>query len=126
MNALEKWLDDMFTEVSPREFYRGIFPAGELDADGAFTKGKYTGVIVAVERGKKGNGRQKVKRYSLTDGLDAIDIAVASDDFCICSPLSYAGKRRTAETARMIYAIAVDVDKVRVTQDELTGEERAY
>lgn len=125
MNALEKWLEDMFTEVSPREFYRGIFPAGELDADGAFTKGKYTGVIVAVERGKKGNGRQKVKRYSLTDGLEAIDIAVASDDFCICSPLSYAGKRRTAETARMIYAIAVDVDKVRVTRDELTGEERA-
>ena len=124
MNVLEKWLDDMFTEVSPREFYRGIFPAGELDAAEAFTKGKYTGVIVAVEKGKKWNGRQKVKRYSLTDDLEAVDIAVASDDFCICSPLSYAGKQRTAEHARMLYAIAVDVDKVRVTRDR-SGEERA-
>lgn len=125
MNALENWLEDMFTEVTPREFYRGIFPVGELDAEGAFTKGKYTGVIVAVEKGKKGNGRQKVKRYSLTDGLEAVDIAVATDDFCICSPLSYAGRRRAAENARMLYAIAVDVDKVRITRDEWTGEERA-
>lgn len=124
MNVLEKWLDDMFTEVSPREFYRGIFPAGELDAAGAFTKGKYTGVVVAVEKGKKWNGRQKVKRYSLTDDLEAVDIAVASDDFCICSPLSYAGKQRTAEHARMLYAIAVDVDKIRVTRDRY-GAERA-
>lgn len=124
MNVLEKWLDDMFTEVSPREFYRGIFPAGELDAADAFTKGKYTGVIVAVERGKKWNGRQKVKRYSLTDDLEAVDIAVASDDFCICSPLSYAGKQRTAEHARMLYAIAIDVDKIRVTRDRY-GAERA-
>lgn len=124
MNVLERWLDDMFMEVSPREFYRGIFPAGELDEAGAFTKGKYTGVVVAVEKGKKWNGRQKVKRYSLTDDLEAVDIAVSSDDFCICSPLSYAGKQRTAEHARMIYAIAVDVDKIRVTRDRY-GAERA-
>lgn len=124
MNVLERWLDDMFMEVSPREFYRGIFPAGELDEAGAFTKGKYTGVVVAVEKGKKWNGRQKVKRYSLMDDLEAVDIAVSSDDFCICSPLSYAGKQRTAEHARMIYAIAVDVDKIRVTRDRY-GAERA-
>lgn len=123
-NILTEWLEDRFSEVTPREFYRGIFPAGELDKADAFTPGKYTGIIVAVSAAKKYNGKHKVFRYSLTDELDAIDTAVNSDDFCLCSPLSYAGKQRTAERARMLYAIAVDVDKIRITEDAETGEKK--
>ena len=106
MRSLNEWLKGQFQEVSPYDFYRGIFPAGELDEADAFTDGKYTGIIVAVTKEKKENGRPLVKRYSLTDELDGVRRAVGSDDFCLCSPLSYAGKSRTAEHARNLYAIA--------------------
>lgn len=115
---LETWLQKRFEEVTPMMFYRGIFPKGELDTKGSFTKGKYTGIIVSVKSEKKTNGKNKVYRYTLTDDLEAVDEVIKTDDFCLCSPLSYAGKRRTAENARLLYAVAVDVDKVRTELDE--------
>lgn len=118
-NVLSAWLAERFPEVTAREFYRYIFPAGELDTKGAMTKGKYTGIVCRIATDKKSwdnskhRYRTKVYRYTLTDELDAIDEATQSDDFCICRPLSYVGKQATAEHARMLYAIAVDVDKLR-------------
>lgn len=118
-NVLSAWLAERFPEVTAREFYRYIFPAGELDAKDAMTKGKYTGVVCRIATDKKSwdnirhRYKTKVYRYTLTDELDAIDEATRSDDFCICRPLSYVGKQATAEHARMLYAIAVDVDKLR-------------
>ena len=121
MNGITVFLDSMFERVSPKDFYRGIFPSGELDKAGAFTKGKYTGVIVAVSSEKKPNGKPKIYRYSLTDDLEAVDTAVSSNDFCLCSPLSYAGKHRTSENARILYAVAVDVDRIKMDKDTKTG-----
>ena len=104
---MTEWLEERFQEVTPRQFYRCIFPEGELDVKGAMTKGKYTGIVCRM-------GKDKVYRYTLTDDLDAIDKAVDSDDFCICRPLSYAGKSAKSEFARGLYAFAVDVDKLHV------------
>lgn len=120
-NLLTHWLDSSFSEVSPLEFYRGIFPAGELERKGERVKGKYTGIIVSISDARGESGKRKVYRYTLTDDLDAVKIVVASNDFCLCSPISYAGKNRTAENARMMYAIAVDVDKVRVEKERPIG-----
>lgn len=120
-NLLTRWLDSSFPEVSPLAFYRGIFPAGELERKGERVKGKYTGIIVSISDARGESGKRKVYRYTLTDDLDAVKIAVASNDFCLCSPISYAGKNRTAENARMMYAIAVDVDKVRVEKERPIG-----
>ena len=103
MNVYEEWLQQYFDEVTPREFYRVIFPKGELDKKDAFTAGKYTGIIVAVTKKKDSNGRPKVKRYTITDDLDAVDFVTNTDDFCLCSPISYAGKARTAAAARLIF-----------------------
>lgn len=118
-NVLIEYLRDQFDEVDPREFYRTIFPAGELEQKDEYVKGKYTGIIVAVT-GRKAwvNGHYKsiIKRYTITDDLKAVDVATASDDFCLCSPLSYAGKSRTADHARFMYAIAVDVDQLHVNR----------
>lgn len=125
-NPLTQWLELYFDEVDPREFYREIFPVGELEAKGEYTTGKYTGIIVAITDDRKRDGRRKVYRYSLTDELDAVDVATASEDFCLCSPLSYAGKSRTAENARMLYAIAVDVDKVRIQRGRPFGLESLW
>ena len=117
-----EWLSDSFPEVSPKMFYRGIFPEGELEKAGEYVTGKYTGIIVAITGDKKQDGKRKVLRYSLTDDLGAVDTAVNSENFCLCSPISYAGKQRTAEHARFVYAIAIDVDKIRMKPDRRTEE----
>ena len=44
--------------------------------------------------------------------MAAVQQAIDSGNFCICSPLSYAGKARTASNARMAYGIAVDLDNI--------------
>ena len=122
MRTVLDWLSDSFPEVSPKMFYRGIFPEGELEKAGEYVTGKYTGIIVAITGDKKQDGKRKVLRYSLTDDLGAVDTAVNSENFCLCSPISYAGKQRTAEHARFVYAIAIDVDKIRMKPDGRTGE----
>lgn len=121
MNVLTEWLEQYFDEVSPREFYRGIFPEGELDTEGSFTKGKYTGIVVAVTDEKKKNGKPKIKRYTITDELKTVEDVCGTDDFCLCSPISYAGKERSAENARFLYAVAVDLDKLRVKDGKPVG-----
>lgn len=126
METVLDWLADSFPEVSPKEFYRWIFPLGELEKKGEHIDnprtGKYTGIFVAITGDRKTDGNRKIKRYTITDELDAIDTAIQSDDFCLCSPISYAGKQRTAENARYVYAIAIDVDKIRMKPDRRTGE----
>ena len=121
MNELTTYLEDRYPEVSPRSFYRGIFPAGELDTAGSFTQGKYTAIIVEVTGTRKDKGRQRIKRWTVTDDLDAVEAATQTDHFCICSPVSYVGKSRTAEHARMLYAIAIDLDRIRMDHNRKTG-----
>lgn len=113
-NELTRYLEDLYPEVTPRSFYRGIFPEGSLDQYGKMTEYKYTGIVVEVTGEKNALGRQRIKRYTLTDELGAVDTATSTDHFCICSPLSYIGKERTAEHAREAYAIAIDLDHIRM------------
>ena len=118
MNILTDWLFEHFQDVSPKDFYRTVFPAGELAQRGEHVSGKYTAIVIGVTGRKLENGKAEIKRYSITDDLNMVDTVCDTDDFCLCSPLSYAGKTRTAENARMVYAIAVDVDRVRVDREE--------
>lgn len=112
MNAMTAWLNDHFQEVPARDFYRVIFPSGALDTKDAFTPGKYTAIAISVSDKKGQDGKRKTCRFTITDDLDTVDALTETDDFCLCAPLSYAGKKRTAAAARMLYAIAVDVDKL--------------
>lgn len=121
MNIFTEWLNQYFDELETEEFYRMVFPAGELDTEGAMTPGKYTGIILQVTKDKKKDGRPKVKRYNLYDDLAAVQEAVKTENFCIISPLSYAGKERTAANARMMYAITVDLDNIRTDGDKPIG-----
>lgn len=100
-------------EISAKEFYRGIFPEGELEEKGVYETGKYTGIAVSVNDQSK-----KVKRYSITDDLEAIDELCSSDDFSLMSPISYAGKSRKSENARFLYAMAIDLDGLKEEQYE--------
>lgn len=97
----------LFSEVSPFDFYRDIFPIGSFEQKGVYQDGQYNGIAVSV-----GVGNQLTKRYTVTDDLDCIKQLCKGNDFCLMSPISYAGKARTSSNARFLYALAIDLDGV--------------
>lgn len=113
-----KWaseLNDVFKEVEPKYFYRQIFQH-HLDENGAFTKGKYVGIACEITKEKKGK-KTVVKRYTITDDLDTIDELLKSENFIIISPIGYIGKSRKTENATRMYAFAIEIDDLRVSED---------
>lgn len=116
MVNLYKELRELYKEVSPKEFYRAIFPEGELDQKDAFTKGKFTGIACEIT-GEKSNKKAIVKRYSITDDLDTIDVLLNSENFVLLSPISYVGKSRKTGNAVKMYAFAIEVDSLRKDKD---------
>lgn len=121
MNTMTEWLSQYFDEVEPKEFYRGIFPEGSFEKKGVQVTGGYNGIMVSVGKEKREDGSSIVKRYIVTDDLDVIDQVGKTDDFCLMSPISYAGMKRTADNARFLYAFAVDLDRVRVKDGDPVG-----
>ena len=113
LGYLEQWCE----EVAPKEFYRGIFPEGELEKKGVYEEGQYTAIAVSIARGEK-----KIRRHTVTDDLDKVDELCASDDFCIMAPVSYAGKSRKSSNARFLYAMAVDVDGIKNSEEDIVPE----
>lgn len=105
---LVDYLENYFDEISPKEFYREIFPAGELEKKGQQEKGKYN--ALALELLPKAENDRNAKRYVITDELEMLDNLLLKDNFIIISPISYIGKSRKAENARFIYAMAIDLD----------------
>lgn len=124
MNILTKYLETYFDEVDYKEFYRHIFPSGELEKKGEYLKGKYNGIIVEVTKEKKKNGKPRVLRHTLTDDLDKLDEVCGRDNFCLMSPISYAGKTRDSSMARELYALAFDLDGIQTRIKD--GEEWPY
>lgn len=116
MSVVSDELSRFFEEVPPLEFYREIFPDGELDSwaeDAAEqTPGKYTAIAVEITKEKKKDGRPLVKRYSITDELDGVDFLTYSKNFCVMAPISYAGKSRESANARVMYALCIELDNL--------------
>lgn len=107
-----KFLFESFEELHPYYFYRELFPAGELDAEGEFNKGKYTAIAVRVL--EEGN---KVHRYTVCDDLGVIDKLCRCNDFCVMAPVSFAGKSQRQANARNLYAVVFDLDGLLETED---------
>lgn len=105
-----KHLENYCDEVEPMEFYRAIFPAGELEEKGKLQQGKYN--AIAVELLPKSGEKANARRHIITDDLQLLEQLQESDNFIIISPISYAGKSRQAANARFIYAIAIDLDGI--------------
>jgi hypothetical protein len=113
-----KWVNELsaiYKEVDPKYFYRQIFQH-HLDKKGAFTKGKYVGIACEITKEKKGK-KTVVKRHTITDDLDTIDDLLKSENFIIISPISYIGKSRKTENATRMYAFAIEIDDLRVSDD---------
>lgn len=115
MDAITGWLEREFPEVDPLEFYRELFPAGELESKGVYNKGEYHAVAVRIV------GKDRAKRYSVTDDLDVVRELVGTDDFCVMSPVSYAGKSQSQRMARFLYAVAIDLDGIVIEDGRAEG-----
>lgn len=98
-------LKALFEEVHYMDFYRDIFPEGSFEERGEYEDGKYNGIAIAIEKGSR-----RAKRMTITDDLDTIADMAGSNDFCLMSPISYAGKSRKSSNARFMYALAIDLD----------------
>lgn len=121
MNPLTVYLSTYFDELDPVDFYREIFPVGELEKRGLYIPGMYNGILVSVTNDRKADGKPLIHRYTVTDDLDVIRTVCSGDDFCLMSPISYAGKQRTAENARFLYALAIDLDKIKIYGNDPSG-----
>lgn len=104
MDFKEDYLSKHFEEIAPKEFYRNIFLKGELQEQGVYGDKKYNAIAVELA--------DKIKRYTLTDDLKVLDDLFRSENFIIISPISYVGKSRTSDNARMMYALAIDLDGI--------------
>lgn len=111
---IREYLQRYYDEIEAKEFYRNIFPVGELETEGKTEQGKYNGV--AVELLPQIENESNAKRYIINDSLSIIDRLLESDNFIIVSPISYIGKSREASNARFIYALAIDVDGIETVQ----------
>ena len=111
---MNQYLEIHCKEVSPHDFYRDVFPEGKLEEKGKYVDGEYTGIAISVNDKTK-----KVKRYSVTNELSVIDELCKCDDFCLMSPISYAGKARKSDNARFLYALAIDLDGIK--QEDYKG-----
>lgn len=111
IKTIDEYLDTYCEKISPRDFYRSIFPEGSLEKKGVYEDGKYNAISIALPRS---HNNKSVKRYTITDDLDGIDQMVQSDLFCLMSPISYAGKSRKSINARFLYALAIDLDGIKM------------
>ena len=108
-DTLQQWYD----ELEPLEFYRAIFPEGELAEKGQMITGKYNALAVELlPPSPDRHDRANAKKYIITDDLTGIEELLQSDNFVILSPISYIGKSRQSQNARFIYAMAIDLDGV--------------
>ena len=108
------YLAQYFDEVTPKEFYRSIFPMGELQEKGVMNDRKYNAIAIEV---MPDDSEIQTKRYTITDDLDQIDKLVKHKNFILLSPISYCGKSRESVNARFIYALAIDLDGVNKVQN---------
>lgn len=105
-----EYLNQYFDKVEPYDFYRDLFPFGELEETGKQINGKYNAIAVELQQTEE--AEPIVKRHLIHNELCEISQLLDSENFIIISPISYCGVSRAAANARFIYAIAIDLDGI--------------
>lgn len=105
----KRLLEERFEQVSPREFYRYLFPVGSFERKGCYEDGKANGLalVITTDRNGTNHGRHSI----ITDGLEQLDDLIR-EPFVISSPIAYWGRSRKAENARWMHALTLDIDYV--------------
>lgn len=111
--ALVQYLENNFSELTPEEFYRLIFPEGSLMPSSEIglpyeqVRGHYSALALELKK-----DRTYSKVFIIPDELNNIDEIVNRDSFVVISPFSYVGTHRRSSNARRCFAIAIDLDGI--------------
>lgn len=106
------------TPSIPLVFYRDLFPLGSFEPSGDYSAGKGNGMLLQLFPSKGGKDSapapHPINRIIFDDLAVICDFQGKKD--VLISPLSYFGKRKKKENARMAYAITIDLDYVGRSQ----------
>lgn len=114
---LPKWSSEIYEKggkpVCAIDFYDDIFGEDleEQRLPEDYRSGEYGGIAVElIPHGTKKQG----KRVTVTKGnMELYDLIDRSENFCMMSPISYAGKNRSNENARYLYALTIEIDNIQ-------------
>ena len=104
-----EYLRELYGEISPREFYRELFPLGSFEGKEQQEEGKPNGIAVDLSDG------QNPKKWIVTDEHEVLE-ELEGARFAITSPISYYGRSRAGRNARWLYALTFDIDGVGMKQ----------
>lgn len=110
-------LGKRFRGVSAREFYEDLFgdflePSRARDD---YKTGEY-GAIALELLAEEVDGKvvRKARRYTVTNDFERLfGLIEKSDEFCLMSAASYAGKARKEEMARDLFALVIEIDGIK-------------
>lgn len=120
---LPKWSFELsergFQSVSAIDFYDDLFgddlEPSRLPED--YRSGEYAAIAVELlHNGLDAKGKPKfvARRHTVTQGQQELyELIDSSDNFCMMSALSYAGKNRTNKNARYLYALVIEIDGIK-------------
>ena len=107
-NLFCEYMSDKYEELAPLDFYREIFPVGELQKRDESHNWKYN--ALAVEFYKTEYGKLRCKKWVCEDDFSKLEDLMESENFIIMAPITYVGKKRTSSAARYMYAMCFDLD----------------
>lgn len=128
MSVVSEYLSRRFPEVAPLDFYRAVFPSGSLASaptpgrgPGRYQPGTYNGIMVRVW---KEAGAERAERHFILDDLAGVAGILSIDRGLmgqasvtdLFTPISYAGRRPLMASAHELFAIAFDLDYIKVEE----------
>lgn len=116
---LPNWADEIAaygTGVGAIDFYDDIFgdTLEEHKERGEYVTGEYGGIALEVKYVVTSEGKKSVAhRTTVTKGNQELyDLIEGSENFCMIAPVSYAGRTRSNENARFLYALCIEIDDI--------------
>ena len=106
-------LAERFTQVTPAEFYRDVFPEGSLGVRGEPEIQRPNMIFTMIE--KDAQDEPRAFNRLVFDDLQNLDM-VKGAEFAVASPVAYRGKNRTAANAHHLWGFCIDLDGVKMDQ----------
>lgn len=119
--TVPKWAEELsgkgYKSVCAIDFYDDIFGEDleEHRMPEDYQTGEYGAIAIEqIPYKKDGKDLVKGRRTTVTRGnMELYDLIDRSERFCMIAPISYAGKRRTNDNARYMYALCIEVDNIK-------------
>lgn len=114
--AKNEWLSERFTELTPAEFYKTIFPPETLEKKGDDSY-RASNPIFSFKV-KKEERTYFQNEIVFADTFDESLKKTAKNDLALCAMITYSGRKKSAKNAYKCMGFCIDLDGVGVKQLE--------